>query len=254
MRFFALSGAVICSALVFCGCSEDSSDDQLIAAVNLAKQGKWQETAAVADKAAETYPESAAPMLLQALAYEKAGEIGKAIDMAQRCVEKNPEDFTALYTLGRLYSLDPKRQDKAYTVLEKAISLRKGDVNTLILLGNIGMKNNEPTVRIHLEQLVRRTDLSDQEKAKAYYMLGICLDKENKKNDAVKAMRNAERFCKEKNPELLFYIAGFYAKNIGDHYKAVSLYKRFINRYPKIQGFKPELIQEAEDNIKRLSR
>jgi tetratricopeptide (TPR) repeat protein len=244
---------VICSALIFCGCS-DSSDEQLAAAVNLAKQGKWQETAAIADKVAEDAPESVAPMLLQALAYEKNGEIGKAIDMAQRCVEKNPDDFTALYTLGRLYSLDPKRQDKAYTVLEKAITLRKGDVNTLTMLCNIGMKNNEPTVRIHLEQLVRRTDLSDPEKGKAYYMLGICLYKENKKNDAVKAMKNAERFSREKNPELLFYIARFYDENIGSDYQAVSLYRRFISRYSKIQGFNPELIKEAEANIKRLSR
>ena len=250
MRFFVLSGVVICSALVFCGCSDDSSDEELNRAVSLAKAGNWQESAKIANETAGA-SSGAAPMLLQALAFEKSGELDKAIDLAQQCAEQHPNDFTVLYTLGRLYSLDPKRQDKALSTLEKAVKLRE-NVNALILLCNIGIKSNDPNVIKYLQQLIRRTDLQEKERGKAYYLLGIQQKKANRLSEYHSAMENARKISEKHNPELLFYIADFYEQDGGyNHETALLLYKKFIS---KSKDCDQSLINEAQNRIKRLSK
>ena len=240
MKFVFLP-AFTCSILLLAGCSGESSDERMLQAVAAAKQGDWPKASKIANEVSESSPNAVAPMLLQALAYEKSGELNKAIDLVQQCAENNPQDFTTLYTLGRLYSKDPKRQDKAYVTLTKALALRKGDVNTLILLCNVGIKNNEPDTKQYLEQLLKRSDLSNADCCKAYYLYAVCLKNENKYSDADKAILKAERYSSKADPELLFYIAMFYEEN-SNGFKAKSLYQKFENS----QGGDPELKKEAK--------
>ena len=241
-----------CAVLLFCGCSNDSSPDKdLTAAVTLAKKGEWQEAARIAAAAAEKNPHISAPLLIQALAYEKSGELNKAIDLASRCAENFPEDFTAQYICGRLYSKDPLRQDKAFTTLEKAIKLRKGDVNTLILLCTIGTANNEPGTLVYLNDLVQKSDLSDADTARVYFLRGLYLrNVEHKLGDAFQSMYRAGNYCRKENPELLCDIAVFLEEN-GNRDVATFHYKRFLALYKAVPDHDPALIRFAEQKLKR---
>ena len=171
MKNFSLCAACLLSSLIMFGCSDDSSaNKQLAEAVTKAKQGNWESAENIAENLSEQYPKSPAPMLLRSLAFEKNGDLVKATDIARKCTEITPDDFTAQYTLGRLYSRDPQRHAEAFSTLERALALKPGDPDTLILLCNLGIIRKEPVTDKYLNLLKQNPGFSKS--AELNFMLG----------------------------------------------------------------------------------
>ncbi len=246
MKFSIFSSAILLSAVMLTGCSEEKSEnEQMTHAISLAKNGNWQEAGEIADNLTGNSSTSVAPKLLQIVAYEKSGELDKAADLALQCAKNNPRDFTSQYLLGRLYAMDSKRDGEAFEVLERALQLRPGDINTLILLCNLGVRRNEPNTGKYLEELVTKTKLSNAELAKAYYMRGLYLYKNGDTAMAFSSMDQARNLCRRDNPELLLQIARF-VDNAGDRgNEAGYIYRLFIILYGKTPNPDPAKLQEA---------
>lgn len=235
------------------GCFDDSSaNSKLVDAVKKAKQGNWQEAEQIAIQLSEENPAAVSPVILQILSFENSGQMDKAVDLARQCAKSNPQDFAALYTLGRLYSKDEKRYGEAYSMLENAIILRPGDINTLILLCNLGVVNNESTAGKYLDQLVLKSKLSNADTGRAYYLRGIYLDRSEKKEEAYRSMMKAWDYSIKDNPELLFQIAAFVEKTGHRDVEAGLLYKRFVQYYEKTAGYDPGKTALARTRSKRL--
>lgn len=195
MKKTSFISTVALTVLFFCGCTEsDSADRKMKSAFSQAQQGNWSEASSNAAELAAEYPGAVAPQLLQALAYEKNGDLAKATDLARQCAVNAPGDFTAQYTLGRLYSLDPHRQTEAFSALEQALQLCPGDTNTLVLLCNIGVTGNYPETEKYLNYL--KNTQAFQNSADVYFMLGMWYAGKKKFPAAKVAMRQAYNRCK----------------------------------------------------------
>ena len=252
MRSTILSSAVLASALCLCACSNrDSADEKLNQAVNQAKQGSWQEAGKKAAALSTAHPNTTAPLLLQALAYEKAGDMDKAIDLAIKCAKMTQDDFTCLYTLGRLYSMDNQRSGEAFTILEHALALKPADRNTLTILCNLGVKRNEPNTGKYLDQLIQQSDRDTI--GNICYLKALYLENNGKISDAVNSMFESAKYSRN-DPALILNAARFIDRQ-GREYrlKARNLYMIFISIHQRSASPDPELLREAKSRIQKLA-
>ena len=252
MKFFALSSAAMTAMLLLCSCSDrDSADKKLNQAVKQARQGEWESVQKSASDLAVDYPKTSAPLLLQALAYEKSGDMFKAIDLATQCAKADPENFTVLYTLGRLYSQDAQRSAEAFTILEHALELKPDDRNTLILLCNLGVTRNEPNTGKYIDMLMKQSDRESF--ARIGYLKALFLGNNGKISEAVNYMFEAAKSSRD-NPLLILNAARFIDLQ-GREYriKARNLYMIFVSIYQRTASPAPELLQEAKIRIQKLA-
>jgi len=238
------------SVLFLCGCSNsDSAGKQLNQAVSFAKQSNWQKAVGIAVKLSEDHPQIAAPKLLQVLAYEKSGEHAKAVDLARQCVKNFPDDFTARYTLGRLYAADPDRQADAFTELEKAHSLNPRNSETLVLLCNLGIVRNEPNTGEYIDKLQKS---SYPEKGKVLFLKGLHAAAKGDTDSAVNYVYTAA-FKSKKHPLLILEAARFIDRTGSSPRKAGNLYSIFVSIYSKTQSPDADLLSEARTRQQRLT-
>lgn len=252
MKSLYFSAAFLSSLLIFSGCSDSTStDEKLTQAVTNARQNNWTEVKKISAEVSESNPGTIAPMLLTALAYEKEGDMAKAIDLANQCVKNSPQDFTANYTLGRLYSMDIKRHTEAFSILEKALKLSPGDTNTLILLCNLGVQRNEQATGKYLDQLLAQKKLSRVETGKIHYQKALFLANNDNISDACSSMIQAAA-CSGKNPELILQAARFIDNSGVNRRNAKLLYNSFIQFCKKQNDCDPAKIAEAEARMAKL--
>ncbi len=242
--------AILPAFLIITGCSNnDSTTEKLNKAVNQAKHGNWQSAAATAEELSTAHPQAVSPMILRALAYEKSGELAKAIDLARKCVNAAPKDFTAHYTLGRLYSLDPKRQADAFAVLEKALTLKPEDTDTLILLSTIGIKRNEPNTDQYLNLLKHKPEFDRS--APLYYMLGLRQAEKRNFDASKRFMMDALSKCGgAKDPSLVYRIALCFDRC---KFPAAEV-KKFYNLFIRMNGVykNPADVASARQRLRQL--
>lgn len=251
MKHLYLPAAFLCSLLIISGCSDgDSADEKLTQAVTYARQGNWIETKKISLELSEDHPEIVAPMLLQALAFEQEGDLIKAIDLANQCAKNYPEDFTAQYTLGRLYSKDIKRHTEAFSILEKVFKLNPSDTNTLILLCNLGVRRNEPATGKYLDKLLQKK-LPRKEIGKLHYLKAIFLANNGDMNSACSSMIQAATNSSD-NPELILQAARFIDHSNLNSRNAKLLYNTFILSCKKLPNPDLAKIAEAESRIAKL--
>lgn len=231
------------------GCSEkDSTSEKLNQAVTHARNGNWELAAKNADSVAEEHPGTTAPMLLQALAYEKQGDLIKAVDLARQCVHAAPDDFTSLYTLGRLYSLDQKRQGDAFATLEKALLKKPEDTNTLILLCNLGIMRQEPNTDKYLNLLKQKPEFSTSRQL--YFLLGMRQAEKRNFTAAKRFMMDALNKCGGvKDPDFIYEIACCF-----DRCRfPINETRKFYQLYIKSRGSKnPEKLLAARKRLRQL--
>ena len=249
MKFTRFLSIVLPAALFICGCdNKNATNDRLNNAINQAQQGNWNTAGKEAAELSAALPNATAPMLLRALAYEKQGDLAKAIDLARQCVTNSPKDFTSHYTLGRLYSLDPKRDAEAFTVLEKAHSLKPDDTDTLVLLCNIGIKRHEPNTDKYLNLLMHKPEFSNS--AQLYYMLGVRQAEKRNVMAAQRFMMNAlNKSGNANNPDLIYRIALCFDQN---KFPPKEI-KKFYNLFLRSKGVKNKAdIANARKRLRQL--
>lgn len=237
------------TVLTFAGCSgEKNTDRQMSAAFAQAKQGKWSNAGKSAAEISAVSPDAAAPLLLQAIVYEKNGEYDKALDLARQCAANNPENFTCVYTFGRLSAADKMRRSEAFTILEKALQLNPGDRDTLVLLCNLGIMLNHPRLLQYLGQL--RNNREFVSSATLYYQYGLALAMRGKKSEALLFLNHAVK-SGGNNPDFILNAARCIDRFNLSRGKAVEMYRLYLKNPAKKSA---AAVDEAKTRIARLSR
>ncbi len=244
----SLSILLICTFFLY-GCMEKKSDtDKMSQAISLAKQGNWKAAGESMQEISQKNPDALPPILLQAIAYEKTGDFDKALDLARQAAANKPDDFIAQYTFGRLSSKIPMRRSEAFSILEKAHSLKNNDSDTLILLCNLGTLLKHPRTVIYLNRLRQMPKYVTS--PALYYQYGLYYAARNNGNQAIAFMRHAARRGGIKNPELILNAARCIDRNNFSAGEALNLYRFFVN-VPTSKKY-PALLKEAKKRIAAL--
>lgn len=242
------TGIAAVLALLLVGCSgRNGADEKMSAALAQAKQGKWDGIAERATEISDAVPNAVAPKLLLALAYERAGEFDKALDLARKCAETAPDDFATLYTFGRLSAVDPMRRSEAFMILENAHKLRPDDRNTLVLLCNLGAEVNSPRAGAYLDKL--RANPEFKNSGRLYFLYGLRQAKQGDKGQAALFLRYAVK-RDDKDTILLLNAARALDRYRLSQRDALEMYRRYLGRADR----DPAAAKEVSARIAELSR
>ena len=214
------------------GCTgEDVSNDVLLtSAVECARSGNWQgceDNALTVLKRDAVNPHA---LLLRSLASEHLGKLDVALDTARQAAENAPEDFAAQYNYGRLLAARPDMAKNAIKVLERALKLRPGNRNTLILLGQCSSRINADNAIDYYKALpasIQRLP-EIQTRMAIYYLDRRDRDRRNL-NLALQSLANAYRSAPD-NPGIVLNLAMFLDHYIGNGRKASAFYNRYLIR------------------------
>ena len=222
---------LLIAAVVFgSGCTGEEADpgELLTRAVECGRSGNWQGCEKNALAVLKRDPVNSHALLLRSLAAEHLGKVDIALDSARQAAENSPEDFAAQYSYGRLLANKPEDAKRAIQVLERALKLRPGNRNTLILLGNCsGRINADNTIDYYmaLPESVRRSP-EIQTRIAIYY-----LDRRNRQSRnlalALKSLGNAYKSAPD-NPGIVLNLAMFLDHYVRNSRKAVGFYRRYL--------------------------
>lgn len=156
-----LAAGLTAAALLISGCGErHDTGDLLDQAAKQLAAGQYMKALASADLAVRNAPERYDALLMRAAAQERMGRTDLALQSALEAEKLAPMSFAVQYTLGRLYAADPKTAPQALLPLGKALALRPGDRNALILQTNVYMGLKPSYAMKLLKQLGRDTALA----------------------------------------------------------------------------------------------
>lgn len=225
-------------AVIFCGaalllaggCSgnKETLPQLLSRAVTCGQQGKWQDCEKLAMEVLKRNPEEPYALLLRALAAEHLGRMDVALESARQAAEKAPEDFPCQYTYGRLLAMKHQAAKTALQVLERALKLRPGNRNTLLLLGLCSSRINSDNAIDYYNQLPAgvKSLPEIQTRIAIYYLDRRDRDRQNI-TLAYNALRNAHKSAPH-NPAIVLNLALFLDHYVQNRNVAVKLYRNYL--------------------------
>lgn len=232
---------------VGCSGSANDADTLLQMSAKAAQNGKNADALMLAKDACIVSPDNIEALLMRAVMAERCNDKQLALDSALQALKRAPNQFAALYTVGRLYAADKNTAAEAMGYLEKAHNLVPDDINTLILLADLAVALKSEKALDYL----RKIEAADSEIINSYEgktMLGHAY-----------AIRGDKR-----NSTLSFGIADRIGKSILSNYNyAVAidcLYNKPALAIPKYELFvrqsaaDPALAALRKDVERRLSK
>lgn len=221
--------SVVVTLLAGCGGNRNSGE-LMNAARQALEKGHCEQALSFAEKAVAAAPDNVDARILSAIAFEKCGQSKQAVEEARKAVELNPKSFVAQYTLGRLYSAERTSSYDALVALGKALELRPGDRNTLILLANVNMHLSPEQAQKYLLELARDRSLFDT--AAYQNQLGICMVRRKQYQAAGQAFLKACR-ADANNPLLMYNLALCMDQYLNRSKVARPLYQKYLDLAPE---------------------
>ena len=166
---------------------------------------------------------SEAPFYLKAVSYHKRNELGKAIQMYQEVLRKNPEHYEALFNLASVY-LKVSSFSEAYNILQKLHELDPENAQILLNLAIAEIGLGRPQKAI--SYLNDSDALKDKPQFEICFHKGVAMSKLHMLNEAEIWYKRAE----ELNPShsrLLFNMALLYDK-LQRYKEALRYYGAFL--------------------------
>lgn len=247
-----LCAAAVLSAAAFCGCTDQGADKDFLLqkAVESGRLGAWQESEKFAISVLKRDPANAYALLLRALAAEHLGKMDIALASARQAAEKAPDYFPAQYSYGRLLSQKPESRKAAVQVLERALKLRDGNRNTLLLLGQCASRLNDDRAIEYYKQLPDAVQKQPeiQTRIAIYYLDRRDRDQRNLVL-AYKALRESY-LKKPDNPVIVLNMALFLDHYVNNKKQAIGFYNRFL----RLTEHNPELNPTRAQVIARKSQ
>ncbi len=224
-------GALLGMPLMFvAGCSDSRTPTGTLlnSAADAARGGQWENAGKTALKVLKREPSNVNALVLHALASEKLGRDGIALESARKAAELHPDNYAAQYTLGRLLARKPGAAAEAILPLERALKARPGDVNTLLLLGQCSGKiNADNTINYYrmlpLETLARP---EVQNQIAIYYVARRGAGRNNLEL-AFKALGAAYKAAPD-NPGIVLNLALFLDHHARSGARAAGFYRRYL--------------------------
>ena len=156
-------------------------------AERLFKAGKQAEGLTLLEKAATTYPTSAAPWRMLGQAQMQANDTVKAEESLRRAIALSPGESASYYQLGTVLGSQGRFAEAAES-FQKAIALRPDDASAYYHLAQCFMRQNKTAQAIEAYQNAIRYDPSF---AAAYSQLGNLLEETGQYDEAVEAWTRA---------------------------------------------------------------
>ncbi|MBO5991695.1 MAG: hypothetical protein J6R00_08605 [Lentisphaeria bacterium] len=183
---------------------------------------------------------------MRAIACEKSGDFDQALDSARRAANLDPENFAALYTLGRLYSLDPLRSAEAVNTLVAALKLKPESTDAKIRICNVLSKMSSAAALRYL--LVLQKDERFANDPGLHSQLGVIYARSGKYHPALKAFLAAYKVDRD-NIDVIFNAARFCEFYIKNRRVARQLYASFESKASGKEAYTAEL-EEARGVMK----
>lgn len=235
--------------LTVAGCGPSTAEDCLKVGAERGANGDWKQTLKLANRAEGLEPGNVSALILRAVACEALGERDPALDAARQAAARNPENFAAQYTLGRLYAQEPARYADALQALTRAATLSSfKDRNTLVLLANTLVAQRSPSAVSWLEVL-RHTDPGLESEAAFHNLLGIAQARA-KHPDAAKQEFTKAYQLDRSNPMVVYNIGTFFDRYASNPRAAAQFYRAFLG----LAGENPQYAALKGDVSGRLAR
>ncbi len=222
--------ALLTSVLLAGGCGDRQPPipEMLRSAVTAGRTGNWNAAEQSALAVLKHDPHNMYALLLRALAAEHLGQLNVALESARQAAEQGPDDFAVQYTWGRLLAQQPESAKAALQPLERALKIRRGDRNTLILLGQCASRiNADNAIDYYLALPPAVRQLPEIQTRMAIYYL----DRRNRQPRnlelALQSLGNAYKAAPD-NPGIVLNLAMFldhYARNTR---QAAGFYRRYL--------------------------
>ena len=234
-----LCAAAVLSAAALSGCTDSAATNAaaLKKAVESGRLGLWKECEDHACTVLKSDPVNPYALLLRSLAAEHQGKLDIALASARQASENAPDYFPAQYSYGRLLAQQPEASKTAIQVLERALKLRPGNRNTLLLLGQCSSRLNDDKALEYYQALPQ----SVQQQPEILTRIAIhYLDRRDRDQRnlvlAYNALRDAYR-KRPDNPVIVLNTALFLDHYAGNRRQAIGFY----NRYLDLTKHNPEL-------------
>lgn len=224
-------GVFLTISLMFAaGCSDRRTPTGALlnSAADAARNGQWDEAGKFALKVLKRDPANADALVLHALASERLGRGELALESARKAAELYPENYAAQYTLGRRLARRPGAAAEAIVPLERALKVRPGDVNTLLLLGQCSGKINADNTIDYYRMLPLdvRARPEVQNQIAIYYVARRGANRHNLEL-AFKALGLAYKAAPD-NPGIVLNLALFLDHHARSGKRAAGFYRRYL--------------------------
>jgi tetratricopeptide (TPR) repeat protein len=238
--------------LFLAACNRTSSmttAELLNQAAKSAQSGKWSKTLKLAKVAVERAPANAPAFILLAMAYENTGKNEQAVEAARKAVKLEPDNFMAQYTLGRLYAIDQNKLQDAVEPLLRALKLRPGDPDTLVLLADCSQKLNLPKTTDYYNQIVALPAFKKH--YEPWNQLGVYYAEKGNLRNAATCFSQAYSLAPD-NHMVLLNFGIFFDKYVRKPDRALKYYQKYM----EVTANNPETEQKKQEikaRIKDLS-
>lgn len=213
-------------------CSENLNDKSVAQLLNrgseLACQGEWQSALKYAKASVKREPENAVAQVLMALVYENNNNIEQALQAARLAAKAEPKYFLAQYTFGRLCLKVPAKIQDSIEPLKRALQLKPGDVDTLILLARGAKKLGLLDTMNYFKQLAASKRYAGR--SEPFNEMGILYAEQNNYRSAARCFVTAYNRSPD-NPIVTLNLAIFmdyYGKQLPA--RTVKYYRKFLNQ------------------------
>lgn len=239
--------------VILAGCpgKGNDADTLLQMSVREAKKGRNTDALMLAKEACMVSPDNSEALLMRSVMAERCNDRQLALDSALQALRLVPNNFVALYTVGRLYSSGKDTATEAMEYLEKAHNLKPEDVNTLILLANLAVNLKSEKALEYLNKLgAVDSELVDTYEGKT--LLGHAYAIRGKKREAAIAFGVADRKGKNvlSNYNYAVAIDCIYG---GKPSLAVSKYQIFLKQSENDPAL-ASLRRDVERRLRKLKR
>jgi len=163
------------------------------------------------------------PFYLKAVSYHRRNELGKAIQMYQEVLRKNPEHYEALFNLASAYLTDASFSE-AYNILQKLHELDPQNSQILLNLAIAEIGLGRP--RKAMSYLNESDALEDTSQFEICFHKGVAMSKLHMLNEAELWYKRAEELNPD-NSRLNFNMAVVYDK-LQRYQEALRYYGAFL--------------------------
>ena len=245
-KILLLSLVCVSVIITLTGCGRSTPEENLVSAIRAAETGDWKNARKYADRAAAGAPDHVGALVMRAIACDKSGDFDQALDSARRAANLDPENFAAVYTLGRLYSLDPLRCAEAVNTLVAALKLKPESADAKILICNVLSKMSSPAALRYL--LILQKDERFANDPGLHSQMAVIYAKLGKNSIALQSFLKAYKADSD-NIDVIFNTARFCEFYVKNSRVARQFYARFESKASGKEAYTAEL-DEARGALK----
>ena len=218
---------ILFAVILLSSCSNDIKDPYVFLdnSVNQAlNNGDWKKAEKLAKSALKLDPENLDAKVMFAFTQDQNGEQTEAIKNLRGVISKNPDNFLAQLTIGRIL-YDMEDYEGAYDSLANAYNLQPNSLDALILYTQCSAK----LLAQNTDELLSKLSESKAYKGKPiiYNEMGVYFARTGNTRKALENLVKAYKLS-SKNPTIVLNMAVLCDKYLKQVIKSKFFYERFI--------------------------